>query len=408
MLDLAYVRAQFPAFSEPDLQNWAFFENAGGSYTCKPVLDRLFRFYTRTKVQPYASYPASSLAGSAMDESYSELARYLGVSGNEVHFGPSTSQNTYVLANAFRELLHPGDRVIVTNQDHEANSGAWRKLASDNIDVVEWQVDNDTGLLTVDHLEELLTDNTRLVCFPHCSNIVGHVNPVADICLLIANFGAISVVDGVSFAPHGLPDVPSLGADIYLFSTYKTFGPHLGAMVVRDTIMQKLPNQSHFFNDDDAHKRLVPAGPDHAQVAAAAGIAEYFDLVAKNRQPDTEPSAYPAIIRKLLAEHEQALARPLLDFLGSRNDVRLIGPADETLRAPTVSIVHQRQSSAALADKLVKHKVMCSHGDFYARRLVESLGIDPGDGVLRLSFVHYTSPNDIDMLINALDQVFSN
>ena len=122
--DLDFVRAQFPAFSEPTLQGWAFFENAGGSYPAAATVRRLHEFYTKCKVQPYGPYPASQRAGALMDEAYERIATCLNVDPGEVHFGPSTSQNTYVMANALRPLMAEGDEIIVTNQDHEANSGA--------------------------------------------------------------------------------------------------------------------------------------------------------------------------------------------------------------------------------------------------------------------------------------------
>ena len=121
-LDLDFVRAQFPAFAEPSLQGQAFFENAGGSYTAGPVIDRLTRYYHQRKVQPYAPYEAARLAGAEMDEARTRLAAMMGIATDELSFGPSTSANTYVLAQAFRQYLKPGDAIIVTNQDHEANT----------------------------------------------------------------------------------------------------------------------------------------------------------------------------------------------------------------------------------------------------------------------------------------------
>ena len=146
-LDIDFVRAQFPAFTEPSLQGQAFFENAGGSYTCRQVVDRLTRFYTERKVQPYAPYEASRLGGEEMDEARVRLAAIMGVDTDEVSFGPSTTQNTYVLAQAFAEYLDAGDVIVVSNQDHEANAGAWRRLALRGIEVREWQLDPDTGHL---------------------------------------------------------------------------------------------------------------------------------------------------------------------------------------------------------------------------------------------------------------------
>ncbi|MDG1170520.1 MAG: aminotransferase class V-fold PLP-dependent enzyme, partial [Sulfitobacter sp.] len=183
-LDIDWVRAQFPAFAEPSLQGQAFFENAGGSYTCKPVIDRLMRFYTQRKVQPYAPYEASTLGGQEMDEARSRMAAILGVDSDELSFGPSTTQNIYVLAQAFGQMMQPGEAIIVTNQDHEANTGPWRRLADRGIEVREWRINPETGQLDTDDLETLLDESVRLVCFPHCSNVVGQINPVVEITAL--------------------------------------------------------------------------------------------------------------------------------------------------------------------------------------------------------------------------------
>ena len=278
-LDIDFVRAQFPAFSDPSLAGRAFFENAGGSYTCRQVIDRLVRFYTQRKVQPYAPYEPSLTGGAEMDEAQTRLAAMLGVDADELSFGPSTTQNTYVLAQAVRQWIKPGEAIVVTNQDHEANSGPWRRLADAGVEVREWQVDPGSGHLAPEGLDAVLDDSVRLVCFPHCSNVVGEINPVTEITAMAHAAGAFVCVDGVSYAPHGLPDVGALGPDIYLFSSYKTYGPHQGIMVVRRRLAELLPNQGHHFNADQLPKRFTPAGPDHAQVAAAAGMVDYFEAL---------------------------------------------------------------------------------------------------------------------------------
>ena len=207
-LDLTFVRAQFPAFSVPALADKAFFENAGGSYACAPVIDRLTRFYRERKVQPYAPYEASELGGAEMDEARARLAAMMGVETDEVSFGPSTTANTYVLAQAFRLGLEPGAAIVVTNQDHEANSGPWRRLGDEGIEIREWRIDPQTGHLDPAALRPLLADGrVRLVCFPHCSNVVAEINPVAEIVKIAHEAGAATCVDGVSYAPHGLPNV---------------------------------------------------------------------------------------------------------------------------------------------------------------------------------------------------------
>lgn len=160
-LDLEFVRAQFPAFNEPSLIGQAFFENAGGSYMCAPVIDRLKRYFRQRKVQPYSPYGASRVAGEEMDEARTRLAAMLGVAADELSFGPSTSQNTYVLAQAFREHLRAGDAIVVSNQDHEGNAGVWRRLESAGIEVREWKIDPDSGHLDMADLALLLDAKVR-------------------------------------------------------------------------------------------------------------------------------------------------------------------------------------------------------------------------------------------------------
>ncbi len=404
-LDTDFVRSQFPAFYEPELQGKGFFENAGGSYTCKSVIERLFRFYHQRKVQPYSPYTAATLGGEEMDEARIRLSAIMNIAVDELSFGPSTSQNTYVLSQAFRQMLRPGDSIIVTNQDHEANSGVWRRLIDSGIDVREWQVDADTGHLDPADLINMLDGKVKLVCFPHCSNIVGEINPVLDICTIAREAGAYSCVDGVSYAPHGLPDIGNLGADIYLFSTYKTYGPHQGIMYVRRSLADVLPNQAHYFNEGSRVMRFTPAGPDHAQVAACAGLADYVDLIHNfHFDANSDPVARGRAVYQLQAEKEKTLLEPLLDYLRERKDVRLIGPNTPIGRVPTVAI-QSSKDGIKLAAELANYNIMAGGGNFYAVRLLEALGIDPEKGVLRLSFVHYTAEHEIEQLISGLDQV---
>jgi selenocysteine lyase/cysteine desulfurase len=404
-LDVDWVRGQFPAFSEPALASQAFFENAGGSYPCRQVVDRLFRFYRERKVQPYAPYEASRLGGAEMDEARTRLAAMLGVDFDEVSFGPSTTQNTYVLAQAFRRHLKPGEAIVVTNQDHEANTGPWRRLAEEGVEVREWTVDPATGHLDLDRLSALLADGrVRLVCFPHCSNIVAEVNPVAEIVALAHAGGAAACVDGVSYAPHGFPDVGALGADIYLFSAYKTYGPHQGIMVIRRALGEALPNQGHYFNAGSLYKRFTPAGPDHAQVAASAGMADYVDALYGHHVPGGHADAKgrAAVVHDLMRGHETRLLQPLLDYLSARNSVRLLGPSDAARRAPTVAVA-VAEPGEAVATRLARRGINAGGGDFYGVRVIRALGEDPDKGVLRMSFVHYTTKAEIDRLIAALD-----
>lgn len=402
-LDSVFIRSQFPAFSEPTLKGWGFFENAGGSYTCQQVISNLKGYYVKTKVQPYYNYPASQKAGKAMDDAYTRLAAYLNVNEDDVQFGPSTTQNLYVLAHAFRSLWDQGDEIILSNQDNEANAGFWRRLEQTGIVVKEWCVNPDTGMLDTDDLDALLSRKTKLLAFPHCSNVVAHENPVAEIVAKAKTAGICTVVDGVAYAPHGLPDIGSLGPDIYLFSLYKTWGPHLGLMTIKKEVLDTLPNQGHFFNKDIIRKKMLPAGPDHAQIAAASGVAQYLDTVYKHHFLErVDPAEKGRRLKTLFQDHEGRLLAKLLQWLRQREDVFIVGPDDPVQRVPTVSIIPKKKSIDEVFAVLTAKKLMAGQGHFYGVRPLMGMGIPLDTGVLRLSFLHYTIEEEVEQLIDGL------
>ncbi|MCX8508556.1 MAG: aminotransferase class V-fold PLP-dependent enzyme, partial [Rhodobacteraceae bacterium] len=237
------------------------------------------------------------------------------------------------------------------------------------------------------------------------SNVVAEINPVAEIVAIAHAAGAATCVDGVSYAPHGLPDVGALGSDIYLFSAYKVYGPHQGIMVIREDLGMRLPNQGHYFNGESLYKRFTPAGPDHAQIAACAGMADYFDALHTHHFSDeADPAKRGAAVHDLMRAHEIALCQPLLDYLAARNDLRLIGPRDATRRAPTLAVALDR-AAEPVSEELGRRGINCWAGDFYAVRPLAAMGVDLDAGVLRLSMAHYTAPEDVSRLIAALDQV---
>jgi len=404
-LDLDFARAQFPAFDEPSLQDFGHFENAGGSYACGQVIGRLEQFYRENRLQPYYPSAPSRRGGELMDMARVRLAQWLGVDSGELHFGPSTSANTYVLAQALRGRLEAGDEVIVTNQDHEANIGAWARLAEAGVLVREWRVDPSSGELDRAGLEQLLNRRTRAVAFTHCSNVVGSIHPVRELTDLVHDAGAWAIVDGVAFCPHGLPDLAELGADIYLFSLYKVYGPHLGVFHMRTGLNSELPNQGHFFNAARPQARFTPAGPDHPQIAASAGVADYLDAVADHHGLG-ESTGMPERrtgVRQLFRQHEARLLQPLLDFLAAHPRIRLIGTAIAEERAPTVAFTIEGRRPRDVAARLAEEGLGVGAGHFYAYRLIQALGIDVEQGVLRASLVHYTSRTEVERLIQSLE-----
>ncbi len=405
--DVDFARSQFPT----GIWDWSFFENAGGSYVPTSVIDRLTAYMSETQVQPGATYPASALAARRMDEGHRLMAEMIGAAPDEVTISASTSINAYVLSHALRPLWRDGDDVIVAVQNHEANSGSWRRLSGSGITVIEWPVDPETGAMDTATLAGLLTDKTRLVAFPHVSNILGAINDVAAITRLVHDAGAMVCVDGVAYAPHRLVDVKAWDVDFYLFSFYKVFGPHMGCLYGKKQRLLEARGQYHYFiGEDETARKLNPSGPQHEMIASLSGIADYFEALADHHLPEKPNGLHDRVkaVYELAARHEETLARRFTDFVTTKPGIRLIGPqsGDYGVRVPTFSFVVDGKRSGDICDALLAHKVGLSHGHFYARRLVEAVGIgESEDGVVRASMAHYTSEADVDRLIESLDRV---
>jgi len=407
-LDIDFVRAQFDQLNDdPD---FVFASNAGGSYVSNQVNLLMEQYNRHTRVQPYSRFPSSAQAGEAMDRAHLGWAQALSIDPSELTVGPSTSINTYVMAQAIGERWQPGDEIIVTNQDHEANSGVWRRKAEQKgVTIRQWEVEADSGLLDVDKLTPLLNDNTRWVFFTHCSNIIGTANPVAEITRIInSNSKARVFVDAVAYAPHHISDLKALGVDGYAFSLYKVFGPHQSLMYVNAEIRDELTSQAHYFNCGGPTKDFNPAGPQHAQVAACAGVLDYFDDLHRHHFGTSESSRNAQLqdIHQLILQHENELAAPILDYLHSHPGLRLIGKTHtrDNDRAPTIAFRPLQQSSEELTHKLQDQGIGTEHGHFYAHRLVGDLGMDTEDGVVRLSLLHYSNLQDVERILTALDR----
>ena len=408
-LDLVYVKAQFPAFKDPLSSKWAFFENAGGSYVPHNVISHLNNFMSSTKVQPYAEFDISAIAGNNMDKATELFAEMINARKDEIIIGASTTMNMYVLSNAMKHFIKPGDEVIVTNQDHEANIGAWRRLESYGAVIKEWKINTENAELEIEDLKALLTNKTKIVAVTHCSNIVGSINNLQSIAKLVHEYNAFLVGDGVSYAPHGLPNVKDLDVDFYTFSLYKTYGPHLGLLYGKKEILNQLPNQNHEFLEGDVPYTLNPGGPNHEELSCLVGIYEYFNNLYNHHFPDENNTLRKKIekINELISNHEEQIANPLLEYLNSRNDIKLIGKKkiENKNRAPTIAFTFVNQSSKKISDQLVKNGIATRNDNFYAWRCLKALGIDVDDGVVRTSMVHYNTHEDVEKLISALKRI---
>ena len=407
-MDLEFVRAQFPTLA--DDPTGVFCSNAGGSFVAQQVIELLNHYNTHHRVQPYYEFSPSREAGQAMDTAKTGWAAALNVAPEELTIGPSTSMNSYVMAQALGAHWGPGDEIVISQQDHEANIGAWERIAEQRGATVRWwTIDPESGLLDPDQLRDLLNENTRWVFFTHCSNIVGTINPVKDIVELVrSNSEARVGVDGVSYAPHHIANLAELGVDLYMFSLYKVYGPHQGLLYVNQQLSDELSGQGHYFNREALDKRYNPAGPQHAQVAACQGVLDYFDALHSHHGGSLSdaPVEKMAALHEMIAEQETLLAQSLLDCLLRSGQARVIGKThcEDGDRAPTIAFKPLRKSSAQLAAELQAAGIGTENGDFYAPRAIEALGIDPADGVVRISLLHYNTLEDAGKITDALQR----
>ena len=408
-LDIDYVRSQFPAFNDPLSKDWSFFENAGGSYVPKNVIDKLTEFMTSTKVQPYAEYPMSKIAGDNMDTATDLFAKMINAKTNEILIGGSTSINLYVLSNALKKYISSGDEIIVTNQDHEANISPWRRLKDYGANIIEWKFDINNHELKISDLKKLINSKTKILAVTHCSNIVGSVNSLREISEIAHKNNIIVIGDGVSYAPHGFPNVKDLGVDFYTFSLYKTYGPHLALLYGKEEILRDLPNQNHEFLNGQYPYTINPGGPNHEELVSLIGIYDYLNNLYNHHFKNKDLSILNKIdkINNLISMHEESIANPVLDYLSSRKDFKLIGKnkIKNKDRAPTISFISHKKSSKEISNKLVENKIATRNDNFYAWRCLKSLGIDTKDGVVRLSLLHYNTIEESNNLIRVLDKI---
>ncbi len=408
-LDIEFIRSQFPAFNDPLAKDWIFFENAGGSYVPKKVIDKLTNFMISTKVQPYAEYPMSKIAGQNMDAATELFANMINAKKNEILIGGSTSINLYVLSNALKKFINPGDEVIVTNQDHEANISPWRRLKESGAKIIEWKFNKDNHELEISELEKIINHKTKILAVTHCSNIVGSINDLKKISKIAHQYNTIVIGDGVSYAPHGFPDVNDIGVDFYTFSLYKTYGPHLALLYGKEEILKKLPNQNHEFLEGEYPYTINPGGPNHEELSSLSGIYDYMIDIYNHHYGKTDNSIREKIskVNHLISVHEEFLAKPLLKFLSNSDKFNLIGKKDikNKNRAPTISFTSNKITSKELSDILTKNKIATRNDNFYAWRCLEYLDIDTKDGVLRISMTHYNTQKEVEKLIDVLDEI---
>lgn len=405
-LDSEFVRRQFPALDG----GWSYFDNAGGSQILRRAVDRIAEFLLTRNVQIGGTYEVSLKAKEAVEESRRSIATLVNAArAEEIVMGPSTTVLLQQLARAMRRQFSPGDEIIVTDADHESNIGPWIALAEQGVAIKTWHLNPDTFELDIGALAQLMTPRTRLVCVSHVSNILGTVNPIAEITRMVHQAGARICVDAVAYAPHGAIDVAAWDVDFYVFSLYKVFGPHHAVLYGKYAHLLALDNLYHYFyGQNKVPQKLEPGNVNYELSYSAVGIVDYLVELGTHRNPEAGQREKIIAAFESIEAHERKIGERLLSWLRGRNDCRIIGRTRAGPgRVPTISFVVDGWDSGALAEAIDPYHIAVRFGDFHARRLIEALGLTGKNGVLRVSMAHYNTLAEVDALIAALEKTLS-
>jgi cysteine desulfurase family protein (TIGR01976 family) len=400
-IDPSRIRSVFPALRS-DL---IFLENAGGSQVPAMVAQAIQRYLTESYVQLGAGYALSQRCTQMVDDAHAFVRMFMNGTAGHVILGSSTTALLHVLAACYGSVLEPDREIVVAESGHEANIGPWVGLERRGARIRWWRIDPESLTCPMEGLERLLSPRTALVAFPHVSNLLGEVVDVKAVTKRVHDAGARVVVDGVAYAPHRAIDVEDWDVDWYAYSTYKVYGPHMAALYGRADAVAELTGPNHFFIGRDAVPyKFELGGPSHEGCAGLLALGGYLALLAG---ADTSaPCQRDTVCRAYDVMHgcELPAQTRLVEFLRSKPRVRIVGPADAGAgRVFTVSFVHAERSSREITAAVDRSGIAIRHGHMYAYRLCQALGLDPEDGVVRVSGVHYNTVEEIDRLIGVLD-----
>jgi len=411
--DVDALRAEFPALAlEQDDRPVAYFDGPGGTQVSRRVIDAVTRYYLTSNANDGGAFPTSERSDAIVAEARGAVADLLGAaSPEEIKFGYNMTTLTFHISRSIGATLAPGDEILVTTLDHEANVSPWRRLADDRGLVVRTvDIHPADATLDLDNFDAVLGPRTKLVAVGFASNAVGTINPVREIAARARAVGALTYVDAVHYVPHGPVDVRALGADFLVTSAYKWFGPHLGALYGRAEVLDALPA----YKVRPAHDRFQTGTQNFEGIAGTLAAVDYLRSVGRRYgqvEPDASRSQGRAEIlaaMQAIGAYELALVARLLDGLAAIRGVRVHGIADRARlaeRTPTVAVTIEGVSPREAAGALARGGIFAWDGDFYAQALIERLGLYETGGVLRLGIVHYNTAAEIDRLLEALEGI---
>jgi cysteine desulfurase family protein (TIGR01976 family) len=417
--DVDTLRAEFPALARrgSDGRPAVFLDGPGGTQVPQRVIDAVSHYFTSANANAGGAFVTSELNDAITGEAHGAVADLLGAaSPDEIKFGYNMSTLTLHIGRSIGATLGPGDEIVVTTLDHEANVSTWEAMAADRgVTVRKVDIHLEDVTLDLEDLESKLNQRTRLVAVGYASNAVGTINPVREIVARAHEVGALTYVDAVAYAPHGPIDVRALETDFLVCSAYKWFGPHLGALYGKAEVLDRLPA----FKVRPAHDRFETGTANFEGIAGTLAATDYLREVGRRHGP-TEPAPGPArdagalsarraeLVAGMsaIAEYERALVARLIAGLQAIPGVTIHGitdPARGAERVPTVSVSLDGLAPRAAAEALGRQGIFVWDGDFYATGLIERLGKADVGGVLRLGLVHYNTGAEVDRTLEAVE-----
>jgi cysteine desulfurase family protein (TIGR01976 family) len=413
--DIARIRERFPALAiEDDGRPRIYFDNPAGTQVPRQVIDRTLDCFLRANANLGGKFASSILADEIVDEAHRAMADFLNApSPDEIVFGQNMTSLTLHLSRSIARELGPGDEIVVTRMDHDANVAPWLLVARDRGCEVRW-IDFDPSTFEYDlsGLDDVLTDRTRVVAVNYASNLTGTINDVKTITARAKDVGALVYVDAVQFAPHGLVDVADIGCDFLVCSAYKFFGPHQGILWGRREILERLEPYKVRPAGDAIPHRFETGTLSHEGMAGTTGAVEYFAWVGETmgaeiaaKEGESDRRRHVRMGMGALSEYEATLTRMLIDGLEALPGVTVRGitePEAAPRRVPTVSFTHNRLAPSEIAAALAHENVFVWDGHNYAVEVVRRLGLWERGGVVRVGFAHYNTIEEVGILLEVL------
>jgi len=409
--DVSWCRDQFPALArQVDGHPAVYFDGPAGSQVPRRVVDAIGRYLLETNANHGGLFVTSRESDAILHAAGQGVADLLGTDDAEtIVFGPNMTSLTFGLSRALARSWQPGDEILVTRLDHDANVTPWVLAARDaGATVRHVGIRADDCTLDMDDCREKLSPRTRLVAVGCASNAVGTINPVAEIARAAHQVGALVFLDAVHYAPHALPDVVAWDCDFLACSAYKFFGPHEGMLWGRRELLSELPAYKVRPAADSIPDRWMTGTQSHEAIAGTLAAVEYLADLGRQLKPDAADrrealkAAYAGI-----AVYERGLLETMLDGLAQLPGVKVWGitdPARFDQRVPTVSITHERLSPEVLATQLGERGIFVWHGNFYALPLTEALGLEP-QGMVRIGLLHYNTAEEVQRLLDVLAEL---